>query len=91
MNESAKKSRNNARRPKKKRKKKRGSHSSCSKYLLHGLHYVFHAREQVQLATTDGQDMIRDIINHLSHVCVCVCHAEGRGNLGWLTSDGLTG
>lgn len=33
--------------------------------------YVFHAREQV--ATTDGQDMIRDIINHLSHGCVCVC------------------
>lgn len=35
--------------------------------------------------------MIRDIINHLSHVgvCVCVCHA-GEGNLGWLTSDGLT-
>lgn len=49
--------------------------------------YVFHAREQV--ATTDGQDMIRDIINHLSHVCVCVS-CWGGGNLGWLTSDGLT-
>lgn len=52
------------------------------------LPYVFHAREQV--ATTDGQDMIRDIINHLSHVGVCVCVMLG-GNLGWLTSDGLTG
>lgn len=35
-----------------------------------GMGYVFHAREQV--ATTDGQDMIRDIINHLSHGGVCV-------------------
>lgn len=34
--------------------------------------------------------MIRDIINHLSHVWVCVCVVLGRGNLGWLTSDGLT-
>lgn len=32
--------------------------------------------------------MIRDIINDLSHVGVC--HTGEGGNLGWLTSDGLT-
>lgn len=66
MNDAANKSRNKCKKTKKKTKEKnkRGSHGACSKYMG----YVFHAREQV--ATTDGQDMIRDIINHLSHVWV---------------------
>lgn len=53
---------------KKKKEKKEGHmvHAVPPKYRG----YVFHAREQV--ATTDGQDMIRDIINHLSYGCVCV-------------------
>lgn len=54
---------------KKKEKEKEGHmvHAVPPKYMG----CVFHAREQV--ATTDGQDMIRDIINHLSHGYVCVC------------------
>lgn len=55
-------------------------------YLLSTWVYVFHARELG--GSYHGQDMIRDIINHLSHGCGCVMLG---GNLGWLTSDGLTG
>lgn len=51
--------------------------------------YVFHAREQVATMDRTGHDQ-RHHQSPQSCGCGCVCVMLG-GNLGWLTSDGLTG